>query len=464
MNTARHQPRLARGLFSPYLGWIGRTPTKARALLAIATSVVYLSVLLGAARQATAAPSASLRIDPPSVSTDAGQTFIVNIVQNAGVATLGWQTNLVFDTKLLQIKGMTPGPAYAKGAFAYGSSIDGSNKSVAAAIAKANATGALRNVAAFLLPGSGSVPAGDAVALMVTMEARTGASGTAKLDLKPLPTSPIQMLDESANVMAVATTSGSVTIKSSPAASGAVSPSPVPSGAASSPSASASSSGVAGPPSPVPSAVEASPLALPSEDTTGAPASGAVLGGTSATAALSVAPASSRIDVGATSTFDFKYRIDASASSISADLAFDKAVLQIVKIEPGPAWSQATVLAGGAGLTLDQAIGQANSTGQLDQVGVLLPHGSSSLPTGEGTFVTVTFKGAADGTTTVTMSRATVLDADGAPMSVSLADAQLVVGTGGAVGVTTLLVLGVVVVAVIAGVVLLARARRRSRQ
>lgn len=407
-------------VWTPGRQW--RTPAVA-ALLAAAMTVVGL---LGWPARAVAADGATFRVDPPSLTVDSGEIFIVRIVQNAAVPTIGAQTNVVFDARSLQILDMKPGPDYAKGLFLYGSADDGSSASAEAAIAKANETGVLRNVATFLLPGSGSVPPGEALVVELTLRATGTDGGTQSVRLRRL-----HLLDEGGIELPVSTINATVTLRPSATASGGAS-------------------------SPPPSATSTPP---PSG---GVAAATHVAGAAVGPAAVTVVPASGSIALLTSTTIDLKVRTHVPASSVTADLVFDRSVLQITNIEAGPAWSQAVILAGGAGLTLAQAIEQANETGSLSGVGVFLPPGSTTMPTGEGAFLTVSVKGLIDGTSSLTLTRASVFDGLGQDLDVTLTSARLVVGSGG--GPSPLLIGGALLAVVtVSGGIFLARSTRRGR-
>lgn len=184
--------------------------------------------------------------------------------------------------------------------------------------------------------------------------------------------------------------------------------------------------------------------------------------------AVTVAPTSLQIKSGESATIDLKLSTSVPASSVVADLAFDKTVLEITKIELGAAWSGATILAGGSVATLAEAIDEANQAGVLTQAGVFLLSDVTALPTGESVFVTVTVIGRIDGTSSLAVTGATVLGSQGEPLPLSLADAGP--GAGGAGNsadeegpADPLWIVGLVLaLAVIGGLIMLARSASRS--
>ena len=392
-------------------------------MVTLAALALSVGVLLGAARPGLAAaasngPSATLRVDPATSTVDGGATFAINVVQNASVETIGAQANLAFDPKLVHVTDVKPGELYTKGLFLFGSSDDGTNKSLPAAIAKANLTGILQNVATFLVPGSGTVPPGDAVVVTITMKAEHGPGGTTPLNLN-IP----QISDPNGNLFTAFATGGSVTVGASAAASD-----DVPSAAA--------------PPSAPPSANGGGPA------------------GSAASAMVAVVPAGTQVAIGAIVRVDLKVAAGRDVSGVTANLGFDRTVLQVTKVELGSAWGGATLLGGATGGTVDSAIAQANTSGVLTNVGVLVP--SPSLPGGGGVFLSVTMKGLVDGTSPLKLTGVSVLGADGSNETATVQSSQLVVGSGGG-GVPLLPIAAAA--AVVAGLValLLARSRRRSR-
>jgi phosphate transport system permease protein len=361
---------------------------------------------------ASAGEGATLRVEAPASPAAAGSTFEVSIIQDAAVVTTGVQANLQFDAVLLQVVDFKLGPAYTGGILAFGSSTDGSNKSVEAAAAAANKTGVLRNVAAFLLPGSGSVPAGEAVALVVTMQALSGPGGVSNLALEALPSSPIQMLDEAGSLLPVATTGTTASIAAAP--------------------------GATGPPrTPEPTAA---PTAVPSPT----PALGS--------AVITVAPASGLIAQGEQSTIVIRLLTDTPVSQITTDLLFDRTILQIIDVVPGPGWEGATLLVGQPWQTKDQVIDASNGAGTLPRVGIMLPLETAAMAPPDGILVTIRVKAVAAGTTQLTLNNAQVLDINGVDLvpQMSSASIEASAATGGigptqVLGIALLLIVGVVI-------------------
>jgi hypothetical protein len=128
-----------------------------------------------------AAPKASLTVQPLTLNSGTGP-FVVHIHQNAAVATSGVQADLTFDPTLLQVVSVGRGTAYPSttgnlcdpncGTLTLGTG----GQTPAQAIASANASGVLQDVAVYYATAAGepSVPAGDQDALVVTF-ASSGA-------------------------------------------------------------------------------------------------------------------------------------------------------------------------------------------------------------------------------------------------------------------------------------------------
>jgi hypothetical protein len=407
-----------------------RHRVRGMAVAAVAAVALSAGMLLGLPRGVAADGTASMKVDPATVTVDGGQTVTVDLVQSAAVETTGAQTNVVYDPKLIQITDMKAGPAYEGGLFLFGSVADGSSSDVNAALAVANQTGQLKNVATLLLPGSGTVPAGDNVFLTLTITGVEGPGGTTPLVLRRISaTQGVSLLDANGAEIPVTPGRGSVTVTAT---------------------AGAATTGVAttGATAHAPTASSAVAAA------TGAPA------GASALAAVAMAPAATKVDVGATTTVDLNVNTGFPASGVVGTFGFDRRVLQVTGVEVGEAWKAGQLVVDGA--TLDQAIATANETGQLAQVGVAVLPGAGTPPTGEGSYLKVTMKGILDGTATLGLTKVSILDATGQDHKVDVSDVKLVVGSGGGGGIDPMPILLVVAVAVVAigGGYLFIRSRR----
>src|SRR5262249_31786014 len=144
---------------------------------------------------------------PATLTVDPGTQFSVAVNQNAAVTTIGAQTNFSFDPTLIQIVDVTKSDAYTNASFLMGVA----PQTKAQAIAEANTTGTLKNVATFFLPGAGSLPAGDAAFIQLTLQAKSGG-GTSALTL-----SDALLVDDQGGQLTVNLNAGSVTITGTPA-------------------------------------------------------------------------------------------------------------------------------------------------------------------------------------------------------------------------------------------------------
>lgn len=360
------------------------------------------------------AQSATLRIDPQSQTVDAGQTFTVKIVQNSDGVTLGAQTNFGFDPNLVQIIAAEPGAGYRDALFLYGVAEDGTSASIEAAVASANSTGVLRNLTTFLTPGTGAVPAGGADFILITMRARQGVGGKSALGLPTMgPISPVEMIDENGNSLPVSTVGGEVAVVGGAAPpAGATTPTPPVAGA-----------------SVTPNRATATPKRAMSNIPSGS-------------TGMSVVPASSKVDPGATVKVDLRLQIGVAATGAQADVKFNKDVLEIVSVEAGPSWKKARVFAGTGRQTLEQAIAEANTSGTLKGVGVLFNPGSGSVKPGEDTFLTLTVRGLTDGKSSITLENNEIVDAEGNSIKAKPQNSELTVGSGGGGGISPFLILG----------------------
>jgi hypothetical protein len=167
----------------------------------------------------TPAGAASLSLAPSSITVPPGSQFQVTVKQQASVVTSGVQLNFTFDPSLLQIVSVDKSTAYAHASLIYGEVLpNGEDHTGPAAISDANTTGTLKNVAAFFIPGSGSVQPGPQDFLLITLQARS-ATGTSQIGLTDT-----SMVDDAGNDLAVTGSGGEVVVQSGAAAP----PTPVP--------------------------------------------------------------------------------------------------------------------------------------------------------------------------------------------------------------------------------------------
>ena len=175
----------------------------------------------------SATAEASLKIDPATVDAAKGQTFAVEVVQDAPGATSGAQVSIDFDPAILQVLSVAPGSAYATAPVFV-------PDDMAANIRKANLTGHLAQVAAAFTPPD-AVPQGPASFLVIRF--RAAGCGQTALGLPTGGPFNAQMIsgqtDAYGHPVPVVTTAGQVTTcVGAGAVTAADAPDPAPIGAA----------------------------------------------------------------------------------------------------------------------------------------------------------------------------------------------------------------------------------------
>ena len=373
---------------------LGHDPARSKGRVRGVLSAALVAVLLALATFVAGAGSVSaddqptMKVDPATQTVAPGQEFVVNVIQSATVATTGAQVNVTFDPKLLQMKDFELGTAYtsASAVFAFGNVDMGTTGNKDATITRANKFGTLESAAGFLLPGSGTIPAGDTVFLKITFVARAGQKGQMNLGLGHA-----SMIGGTGDALAPHVLNGVVIVGQG-----------VPGGSSSPGS------------SPLASASE---TASPSAAQTEAPASPV-----SPTTAVkvSVDPTSITLQAGMPARVFLIAASDGDISSVAADLSFDKDKLEITGLEEAPGWGSAIVLAGVSSQGVAAAIAEANTTGVLRQAGAFFPPGTQELPYGEGVFVSVLVSAKADGTSRLSVANAVVLGVAGENIPVTI--------------------------------------------
>ena len=337
--------------------------------------MLALATFAGMPRAASADDRPTLKIDPPSLTVAPGQTFVVNVIQSSTVPTTGAQVNVTFDPTLVQLKDFELGPAYtaANAIFAFGNADLGTSGDKGAAITRANKGGTLENAAGFLLPGSGTIPAGDTVFLKITLVGQTTKTGQTNLGLGRA-----SMIGETGDALDPHLSIGTLFVSG-------VAVSPGPSTEA----------------TPSPSVAPTESAAPPVSPTT--------------PVTLSVAPTSITLMAGMPARVFLIANANGDISSAAADLTFDKDKLEVTAIEAGPGWGKASVVAVAKGATRDVAgaIAEANTTGVLQQAGAFYPPGTQDLPYGEGVFVSVLIKAKVDGTSGLSIGNGAALGVSG---------------------------------------------------
>jgi phosphate transport system permease protein len=337
---------------------------------------------LGVPGVAAADPLATLRIDPATQNAAAGQEFVVSVVQSAPNPTTGAQVHIVFDPKVVHVKDFELGPAYiaASAVFAFGNSDTGTSGNMDAAVEQANTSGILENVAGFLLPGSGVIPAGDNVFLKVTFVAQPGKGD----DNSALSLQRGSVIGENGEAIDPKLVNGTVVVA-----------------AGTGPAASAG-----------PSAAATEKPARPASPKT--------------PVAVFIAPTSITLQAGMPARLFLVANADGEVSSVAADLTFDVTKLEITGVEAGSAWKDATLIASsGSSKGLEGAIAEANTTGKLQQAGAFYAPGTKDLPSGEGVFISVLVKGKVDGTSSLSVGNATVIGVSGETIEATVDVASL---------------------------------------
>jgi hypothetical protein len=445
----------------------GHQIPRAAGLLVLAA---LLATCAGLSTRGAAAQAGSLRVDPPSQSVAAGQSFKISIIQTADFPSLGAAATLQFDPNVVQVAAVEVGPPYADALFLFGGGAGGA-QSPEQAIADANTTGLLPNITTLFLPGVGGIPPGEAVIAIITMSGHSG--GTSPLNLvtytPPGAVSDANSLgiaadppNEQGNLVAVSISPGEVSVAGGGGGGGG-----------------------GGAPVPTATAAAATSTATPS------PAALAARADPNAAATVSVAAASSQtITVGGEGKVELKVKANVKTSGAETDISFDKSIIQVTKVETGGgAWKKAEVQAGTGSQKMEQALTDANSKGELKSVGVALltatgssggaapasspstgasptpaaspaavapaaaaasasaPASSASAPTAgtktpsasaqagtEEAFLVLTVKGLKNGETEVKLKNAKVIDENKFPIKVTAQNGKVVVGEGGGGG------------------------------
>ena len=172
---------------------------------------------------------ATIEVAPPTVTAPPGAEFSIVLAQNANFITTGAQSDVKFDPALIQIVSVEKSAAYAKASLLAGVA----PQKLPDAIAEANTTGWLKNLAAFFVPGSGSVPPGPAEFVRIKLKTQGSASNTTTA----VKLSNLEMLNESGESVTVAGKDGSITIQAGAAVPTPIGPSSTVAGSSTSPGA-----------------------------------------------------------------------------------------------------------------------------------------------------------------------------------------------------------------------------------
>lgn len=388
-----------------------RKPLIALSTIICASAVLATSALAAPAGQA----GGSIRVDPGTQAVPPGAEFQVRLVQDIDVVTTGAQVSIGFDPNVLQLLDVFPGAAYAGTELISGGAL-------ADAIANANATGELRCIATFFLPGTGAVDPGEQEFLVLAMQSAAGAAGASPIELFEdactdgiVATTHVGIyLDENGELFDATVTNGTVTIDP-----GATAPTPPAAGTAT------GNTPVAG--------------------STNTPTSG-VLGNNerpdTGAATMRVEPAKLSVEKGAQFSFDIKQKVGVGISSASVEVAFETDAVELLAVTPGGDWKNAT---GASDTALKAAVDEANKTGKLTSLAFLLKSGQS-VAAGESTIASLSMRAKdSDATSPITLTRIELLDAAGNSVEATGENGEITVGGGGSNGggVSMLLIIGI---------------------
>ncbi|MCL0097344.1 hypothetical protein M1O19_02285 [Dehalococcoidia bacterium] len=144
-------------------------------LVAVVMAMAALPLVATPALADEPCPDHKVWVYPATQTVAPGDTFTVKLMQDSPAGTRGTQVGeFGFDHTVVEIVSVAAGAAYQPPAM-----MMPAPAGMADAIAEANADGSLdAPVAAFFLPGMGSVPAGEAEFLVIEMKALPGIVGT----------------------------------------------------------------------------------------------------------------------------------------------------------------------------------------------------------------------------------------------------------------------------------------------
>jgi len=359
-------------------------------LLFLLPSALFLVGLMGA--DSAAGANATVSIAPASQTVDQGAALSVDVKQNATVAVSGIQVDFNFNPGLLQIVSVTKGTAYDGASFLMGVAPQTKDE----AIAEANTTGTLQNVASYFLPGTGQVPAGDATFITVAMQAKN-AGGTSEISLTG-----IEMFDTNANAVTVTPNTGTVNVNGATATA-----SPIPCQQCS--------------PTPTATARPVTPTPTPAPPLE---------------AFLTVTPNSTLAPPGAEFPITITQQSNRISTGAQTDIKFDPSVIQIVSVARGQAYQRAFLIMGvvppapATPLPNAETIAQANGSGTLKNVATFFAPGSGSVQPGEAAFLTVKLKALTDGRSPITLANMEIIDDQGNSVGVGANNGEIVVRTG----------------------------------
>ena len=162
-----------------------------------------------------------------------------------------------------------------------------------------------------------------------------------------------------------------------------------------------------------------------------------------ASGSISVTPATQPVASGSTFTVTLTQSSDGATTGAEATITFDPSLLQLQRIDPGPAYANATLLFGrvpgsdtgqaGQPQTPDEAAAEANQTGSILNATTFLAPGTGTVPAGDNPFLVLTMQAVgAAGSSPISLTKMEMLDDQYNSLVVTGADGQVVVGGAGA--------------------------------
>lgn len=446
------------------------------AACSLLVTVAAAATLLGLSK-VSADAAATLSVNPASQTTQPGAAVVIVIHQNASVTTAGAQASIHFDASQLQIDSVTRGSAYALANALY---MGVGGQSTAQAIAQANMTGTLPNVAvAFTSPGFTAVPTGDQEAIVINAHATAGASGDTHITLSDL-----EMLDANDNELTPLASVGGVVTTNNAGCPATVTPTFTSTATVTDTptvSATPTDTSTATPTyTDTPFGFTPTNTSTPTPVFTATPCVGSSTGTPTATLTATPTPTNTRTSTPSptgtsgtgtpTQTFtpsptftfvptntpvsagtgtigvnpanvttppntEFDVDIDQNStlqtSGTQTDIVFNHELLQVVSVTLGPGYSGASLVAG-VSEPVANAISDANGSGTLKNVGGFFsPGGGNYLGTGTNSFLVVKFKSqSGTGSSPITLENAEMLDQNGEDLTVTVTSGTVSIQSG----------------------------------
>ena len=411
-----------------------------RRLFASAAAMVTAATLIVAAPARSTpvfAATGRIAVAPATLPVAPGGSVTVTLTQSSASATTGAEATITFDPSIIQVQDIQAGAGYASAALLFGR-VPGSDTGQAGqpqtpeeAIAEANQTGVIANATTFLAPGTGTVPAGDNVFLVLMVKA-VAATGTSPISL-----SKMEMLDDQYADLAVTGADGTVVV------GGAGAPAPAPSAPVGAPTQAAPTQAAA-------TTAQASPAANATAKPAASATAASGVAGISAVPSLknatfAVSPATQKVAKEATFAFAVTQLVDGAVSNAQADVSFKKDLVEIVKLEPGAGWKADSK-------ALDAAMADANSSGEL-KVTLTADKSHGPATTVESTILTVTMKGRTgkEGKSAIKLVSTDITGTDGSSPTITAKDGEVIVGNAGGGSNMPLMVVGLLAGVVIVG-------------